>query len=117
MTTMETKMLHERWKGARGRMAPEWRDNFEAYKRWCIEHGWTPDLKVQRATNGEGLLGPDTARIVYLRPGKGKPVRPGYGNRPCIGCAQNATCSCRPCHEYLRWYNATMEAYKRGNGL
>ena len=36
MTTTETKILHERWRGARGRMVPEWRDDFEAYKRWCI---------------------------------------------------------------------------------
>lgn len=113
MTTMETKMLHERWKGARGCMAPEWRDDFEAYKRWCIAHGWTPDLMVRRAANGKGLLGPDTARIVYLRPGRDRPVLPGYGNRPCIGCASDGKC-CNPCQEYLRWYNATMEAYKRG---
>ena len=116
MTTMETKMLHERWKGARGCMAPEWRDDFEAYKRWCIEHGWTPDLKVRRAANGKGLLGPDTARIVYMRPGRDKPVKPGYGNRPCIGCTSDGKC-CNPCQEYLRWYNATMEAYRKGNGL
>lgn len=75
MTTTETKILHERWRGARGRMVPEWRDDFEAYKRWCIEHGWTPEIMVRKVANGRGLLGPDTARIVYMRPGKDRPVR------------------------------------------
>ena len=32
-------MLHERWKGARGRMAPEWRGGFEGDKRRGVVAG------------------------------------------------------------------------------
>lgn len=47
MTTMETKMLHERWKGARGRMAPEWRDNFEAYKCFGITYPTPKEWEIK----------------------------------------------------------------------
>ena len=117
MTTMETKILHERWRGARGRMVPEWRDDFEAYKSWCIEHGWTPEIMARKVANGRGLLGPDTAHLTAMLVCGGplEDMKPGWKNRPCASCAYEArqTFGSCPCRAYLAWWNVTMVAYRR----
>lgn len=124
MTAEEAAILRERWCARKKQMVPEWQ-NFEAFRAWCESKGWTPEWRIDTIQKGQ-LMGPDTTGMHLvvkdaedMREGPGGPVRPGFSGRPCTGCRYescNLSRQC-PCKTYLRWYDATMEAYRKGNGL
>lgn len=50
--------------GGRGiSMCQEWRDSFSAFEEYCLSHGWTHGLQVDRIDNGKGYF-PDNIRFV-----------------------------------------------------
>lgn len=50
--------------GAKGRsVCQEWRNSYEAFKKWALEHGYVPGLTLDRKEN-EGDYTPDNCRWV-----------------------------------------------------
>lgn len=52
--------------GARGiKVCDEWRHNFDAFRSWCLEHGWNETMSVDRINNDMGYS-PDNCRVIPL---------------------------------------------------
>lgn len=117
--------------GARGiRICDEWRNNFESFYEWAMQHGYDPDAKrgdytIDRVDNAKGYS-PDNCRIVSI-------VQQANNRRNTRFITYNGTC--RSLAEWARFYGrhvtlfehmndneiieriAVYEAYKQKNGV
>lgn len=56
---------HYKHYGAKGiSVCHEWRTNFRAYEKWCMDNGWEKGLEVDRYPNRLGNYCPENCRIV-----------------------------------------------------
>lgn len=53
--------------GGRGiKMCDEWLNSYESFEKWCLTHGYSPDLAIDRIDN-DGDYAPDNCRFITLK--------------------------------------------------
>lgn len=115
---MAEEFLRQKWRKRKSQMAPEWKDDFEAYKAWCIAHGIDKEDKSQlRRIRMDEPMGPNNVMVVRKSASSGSyhPI-PGYSHRPCVDCPDEQTCM-EACGRYWMHYEITMRAYGIALGL
>lgn len=109
MTDKEEKLLRDRWRAKRRRMCDEWRNDYTAFRAWCVARGWTPSMWI--VASGP-VLGPGTADLRQTAP-NGPPLEdykpvPGYSHRPCLTCGVKEERCTNVCWKYEIHLDATL---------